>query len=77
MGSKAKTTVALKKEILETVDQESRRRHQTRSAVIEEALRLWQRLRLERELAEGYQAMADEDRKTAEKSLHAAREILR
>ena len=76
MGSKLKATVALEKEIFEMVDQESRERHRTRSAIIEEALRFWQARKLEQALAEGYLAMAKEDQKTAEEHLPLSKEIL-
>lgn len=66
MASRAKTSVALSPDLLEAVDQEAQGRDETRSAVIEEALRLWQRVRLEQALAEGYRAMSEENRKTAE-----------
>ena len=67
MASKAKATVAFKREILEMVDEESHQHHETRSAIIEKALRVWQRHNLDKVLAEGYQAMAKEDQKEAEK----------
>ena len=76
MPVKAKATIALRKELLEVVDQESRKRHETRSAIIEEAIALWQRQRLENALAQGYQAMATEDQSMAERHLRLAREIL-
>lgn len=59
------------------IDEESRRRHETRSALVEEALRFWQRSLLERSLAQGYQNMAEEDRQTAESHLILSKEVLR
>ena len=76
MASKSKATIAISREILELVDRESQERHETRSALIEEALRLWQRQKLHRELAAGYQAMAQEDSETAEENLPLSKEIL-
>jgi predicted transcriptional regulator len=66
MAPRSKTSIALSPDLFETVERESERQHKTRSAVIEEALRLWQRVRLEQALAEGYRAMSEENRKTAE-----------
>lgn len=76
MASKAKATIAINKDLLEIVDRESQTRHETRSALVEEALRFWQREKRNRELAAGYRAMAGEDEKTAEDHLPLSREIL-
>lgn len=76
MASKTRATITLSREILEIVDGESRTRGEARSALVEEALRFWQKERLKRELAAGYRAMAGEDEKTAEDHLPLSREIL-
>ena len=75
MASKAKATIAINRELLEVIDRESQERHETRSALIEEALRFWQRQKLNRELAAGYRAMSQEDKETAEENLPLSREI--
>jgi hypothetical protein len=48
-----------------------------RSRVVQEALRLWRRKHIHDKLAEGYRAMAEEDRETAERLLPAFKEILK
>ncbi len=75
--SKMKASVAITRELLEFVDEESHLRQETRSAIIEEALRLWQRQKLEQSLAHGYRAMSTEDSKTAGQHLPLAKEVLR
>lgn len=75
-STKARATIALSREILEIVDGESLARGETRSALVEEALRFWQGEKLKRELATGYRAMAGEDKETAEGHLPLSREIL-
>lgn len=75
MGSKVKTTIAISRDVMTAVDEESRLRDETRSKIIEEALCLWRRQKLRKELAEGYQAMFEEDSKTAEDNLLFAEEV--
>jgi hypothetical protein len=45
--------------------------------MVEEALLFWRRSRLEQELKRGYQAMAEEDRATAELHLAVGWETLK
>ena len=77
MASKVKVTVSLDKSLVKELEGVSRRSQTPRSRLVEEALRFWQRSRLEQQLKEGYEAMAKEDRATAEENLAAGWEILR
>ena len=77
MAQKVKVTVSLDQDLVETLDEMSRQSRKPRSRVVQEALRLWRRKQLHDKLAEGYRAMAEEDRETAERHLPAFREILK
>jgi len=76
MGRKVKLTLSLDEDVVETLEKVRKQNKQPRSHVVEEALRLWQRRHIQQKLAEGYRAMAGEDRQTAEQNLAAYREIL-
>ncbi len=77
MASKVKVTVSVDEGLVRTLTGASRRSRKPRSQLVEEALRLWQRMQLRQALKEGYEAMAKEDRATAERHLKAGREVLR
>ena len=77
MVQKVKVTVSLDQDLVETLDEMSRQSRKPRSRVVQEALRLWRRKQLHDKLAEGYRAMAEEDRETAERHLPVFREILK
>ena len=77
MASKVKVTVSVDESLVKALGRASRMTGRARSQLVEEALRLWQRSQLEQVLKEGYQAMAKEDRATAEHLLPAAWEALR
>lgn len=77
MASKIKTTVALPADLLEAIDEESEKRDETRSSLIEEAIRFWKHSQIEQALKKGYAAMAEEDLKTAKKHLPLMKEVLR
>ena len=62
MPSKVKVTVSLDESLVRELGEASRRGRKSRSRLVEEALQYWRRSRLEHELKEGYQAMAQEDR---------------
>ena len=77
MAHKVKVTLSLDEDLVETLEKISRQRKKPRSRVVQEALRLWQRGELQEKLAEGYRAMAEEDRETAERHVPAFTEILK
>ena len=76
MPRKQKVTISLASDRLAELDDIVVARDSNRSALVEEALEVWTRARLQRELAEGYRAMAEEDRKTAEGNLRSGIEAL-
>ncbi len=73
MATRTKITVSLDESIVEELSVTSMLQKIPKSRIVEEALKLWQRARLDRELEEGYRAMAIRDRATAEENLPAAR----
>jgi len=77
MAHKVKITLSLDEDLVEALGKISRQRKKPRSRVVQEALRLWQRKELQQRLAEGYGAMAEEDRETAERRVPAFKEILK
>ena len=60
------------KHSFEELNRLSERRKETRSRLVEKAIRRWQWCRMEQELIEGYQAMSKEDVETAEGCLSVA-----
>lgn len=52
---------------MERLDEMSRQSKKPRSHVLQEALRLWRRMQINDKLAEGYRAMFENDRETAER----------
>lgn len=76
MASKVKITVSIDEALVRELGGTSRQKRKPRSQLVEEALRLWRRSRLEQELKEGYRAMAKEDRATAERHLAAGWEAV-
>jgi len=66
MARRQKVTVTIASDRLEQLDEIAVARDTNRSALIEEALEVWEKEQLNQELAVGYKAMAEEDRRTAE-----------
>lgn len=77
MPSKVKITISIDETLVRELTGASRQAKKSRSRLVEEALQYWRRSRLEQELKEGYQAMAKEDRATAERSLAAGWEAMK
>ena len=77
MAQKVKLTLSLDEDLVAAIDKVSRQSNKPRSRVVQEALRLWRKKELQDKLAEGYRAMADEDRETAERHLPAFRGVLK
>jgi metal-responsive CopG/Arc/MetJ family transcriptional regulator len=76
MSRKVKLTLSLDEDVVETLDSASKQSKQPRSRVVQDAIQLWQRRRLQQELADGYRSMGKEDQETAEQRLAAFREII-
>ncbi len=75
--SKERITITLEEELVKELDRAAEALKQSRSNVVELAVRAWKKEQLERELKEGYQAMAVEDLKVAEENLPAGYEVLK
>lgn len=76
MYSKQKVTVTIDEAIVREIDKLSEEMNETRSHLIEEALKAWRRGQMEQELIDGYRAMAKEDAKTAEQNLATGKEAI-
>ena len=76
MAKREKVTISIASARLAELDEIAIARDTNRSALIEEALAVWEERRLKRELADGYRAMAEEDRRTAEVNLGSSVEAL-
>ncbi len=76
MARRAKVTITIASDRLEQLDEIALARDSNRSALIDEALDLWEKEQLRRELVAGYKAMAAEDGKTAEHRLRSGIEAI-
>lgn len=74
---KAKVTVTIDETLIHELDRLSEQRNLSRSRIVEEAVKSWQRLQTESALIEGYRAMAKEDAEMAEAHLRAGFEALK
>ena len=77
MSNKQKVTITMDEAILNDIDRLSEKEGKNRSQLIEKAVKAWRQERLEKELIEGYAAMAEEDLETAEANLEAGVEVLK
>jgi metal-responsive CopG/Arc/MetJ family transcriptional regulator len=77
MSNKVKVTITINEAIAKEIDRFSEEHGESRSHLIEEAIKEWKKKKLERELIEGYRSMAKEDTETAEANLEATLEVLR
>ncbi len=77
MSNRQKVTITIDEAILKDIDRLSEKEGTNRSQLIEKAVKAWRQKRLEKELIEGYAAMAAEDLETAEANLEAGVEALK
>jgi len=77
MKNKLKVTITLDQAIVEEIDRLSKEQKESRSHIIEEAIKVWKQKRLEKELIDGYLAMTKEDLEIAEANLEAGMEVLK
>ena len=77
MGNKQKVTIIVDATILKEIDKLSKSQGESRSRLIEDAIRVWREKELEKELIDGYLAMAKEDGEMAENNLEAGMEVLK
>lgn len=68
---KAKITVTIDEQLIESIDNLAEKEGKNRSQFMEEAVNFWHQWQMEQELIEGYRAMAKEDVQTAESHLSA------
>ena len=76
MGNKLKVTVTIEESIVREIDRASNERGESRSRVIETAIQEWRKRELDKQLIEGYLAMAKEDVEIAEANLAAGVEVM-
>ena len=76
MAAKAKLTVTIGRDLARELDKEAKTRKISRSALVEEAIKLLKKKRIEELLKSGYQAMADENLKVAEETIHYGSEAM-
>jgi metal-responsive CopG/Arc/MetJ family transcriptional regulator len=77
MGNKQKVTITIDEAILKEIDKFSKSQGESRSRLIEDAIRVWREKELEKELIDGYLAMAKENTEMAENHIEAGMEVLK
>ena len=77
MATKVKVTVSLEESLIRELAKASRNTGRPGSQLVEEALRLWRHSQVAEALKEGYLAMAQEDRETAERRMGVGWEVVR
>ena len=75
-GYRAKLSVTVDPNLYETITQHAEKTKVSKSRVVEEAIRVWEKNRMALLAKEGYQKMAHEDVLDAEAYLSATSEIL-
>lgn len=76
MSIKARMTVTIDTYLVAELDRVSREQSESRSRLVEDAVRSWHEERLALELREGYEAMNKENRDLAEANLAAGIEAI-
>jgi len=76
MTTKAKLTVTIGRDLVKELDKEAKARKISRSALVEEAIKLLKKKRIEELLKSGYRDMADENLKVAEEAIHYGSEAM-
>ena len=77
MRNKQKITITIDESIIKDIDRLSEREGESRSRLIEKAVKVWRERELEKELIKGYVAMTEEDLETAEANIEAGVEALK
>ena len=77
MGNKQKVTITLDEAILKEIDRFSKLQGESRSRLIEDAIVAWREKELEKELIDGYLAMAKEDSEMMGDHLEVGMEVLK
>ena len=76
MRTKKKMSVTIDVDIFEAIENAAEVCNMAKSQLAQEAFRLWLKKRTEKLMAKGYAEMAEEDRKFADTTFHAQKEIL-
>lgn len=74
--SKTKITISISKDYVEELDKIAKSQNTNRSELIEEAIKVWEKRRIDYALKKGYQEMRAEDKKVSEENLKNVGEIL-
>ena len=74
-GHREKLSVTVDPQLYQVIERHAERTKVSKSRIIEEAIRLWERSRLAALAREGYQKMGDEDLRDAEAYLPALDEM--
>ena len=76
MAKKVRVTLSIDGELARELGKEVRRLRISRSKLVEDAIRLWRRRKLEEEMERGYRDLAAGDRELAEEFLPACSEAI-
>ena len=76
MPKREKVTISISSDRLAQLDEIVVARDTNRSALVEEALAVWEERRLKQELTEGYRAMAEENKRFVEMATEVAYEVI-
>ena len=76
MGAKRKMSVTIDADIVNTIEGIAKATGTAKSRLTQEALKLWLKKKTHDLMAEGYTAMAEEDRKMSEQAFDAQKEVL-
>jgi metal-responsive CopG/Arc/MetJ family transcriptional regulator len=74
--AKTKITITIDEKYVSDLDRISRVKRANRSALIEQAIKFWEKEQIRNALKHGYQIMAKEDSTAAEEYIKIAQEIL-
>lgn len=76
MATKVKLTVTVGRELVDELDREAKKRKLSRSALVEEAIRLLKKRQLEQALRKGYEDMSEENLRVAEEAIRYGSEAM-
>ena len=77
MTTKRKVSLTIDEEIYAAIDKASKTLNLAKSQLAQEAFRLWLKKQTEALMAEGYEAMAEEDKDFADLTFEAQRETVK
>ena len=77
MGSKRKVSLTIDEDVYAAIEEASKTYRIAKSRLAQEALKLWLKRETEALMAKGYEEMYEEDRKLAEQTFEAQKEVIR